>query len=215
MITWWLGCPSLNATLYRKYSTQDRGFFSGCIEQSLNPSTQLTRSYTALTLQSHLSPLLQLEFTSSKISSWLPRWLSGRRICLQCRRCGFDPWVRKIPLRRAWQPTPVFLPGESHGERSLVGYTLWGHKVRHNWDNWACTQMQLISAPLTGQAFSPWIWNHLLPASSYSSLGATSKLPNPVLGLPLSIIAPCTSPTWFSQITSYLWVVFSTWSSVP
>ena len=60
MITWWLGCPSLNATLYRKYSTQDRGFFSGCIEQSLNPSTQLTRSYTALTLQSHLSPLLQL-----------------------------------------------------------------------------------------------------------------------------------------------------------
>ena len=38
------------------------------------------------------------------------------RICLQCRirrRCGFIPWVRKIPWRRAWQPTPIFLPGES------------------------------------------------------------------------------------------------------
>ena len=34
---------------------------------------------------------------------------------------GFHPWVRKIPWRRAWQPTPVFLPGESHGQRSLVG----------------------------------------------------------------------------------------------
>ena len=36
--------------------------------------------------------------------------------------------VRKIPWRRAWQPTPVFLPGESNGQRSLVGYSLWGHK---------------------------------------------------------------------------------------
>ena len=42
-------------------------------------------------------------------------------------RCGFDPWVGKIPWR-TWQPTPVFLPGESHGQRSLVGYTLWGCK---------------------------------------------------------------------------------------
>ena len=37
-------------------------------------------------------------------------------------RCGFHPWVRKIPWRRTWQHTPVFLPGESHGQRSLVGY---------------------------------------------------------------------------------------------
>ena len=41
---------------------------------------------------------------------------------------GFDPWVRKIPWRRKWQPTPVFLPGKSHGWRSLVGYSLWGGK---------------------------------------------------------------------------------------
>ena len=40
----------------------------------------------------------------------------------------FDPWVRKIPWRRKWQPTPVFLPGKSHGRRSLVGYSSWGCK---------------------------------------------------------------------------------------
>ena len=47
---------------------------------------------------------------------------------IQRRRCGFHPWVGKIPWRRKWQPTPVFFPGESHGRRSLVGYSLWGHK---------------------------------------------------------------------------------------
>ena len=43
-------------------------------------------------------------------------------------RDEFDPWVRKIPWRRAWKPTPVFLPGESHGQRILMGYRPWGHK---------------------------------------------------------------------------------------
>ena len=42
--------------------------------------------------------------------------------CRRCKRCRLDPWVGKIPWRRARQPTPVFLPGESHGQRSLVGY---------------------------------------------------------------------------------------------
>ena len=46
----------------------------------------------------------------------------------QCRRCGFDPWVEKIPGRRKWQPTPVFLPGKSHGQRSLAGYIPWCRK---------------------------------------------------------------------------------------
>ena len=58
----------------------------------------------------------------------LPCWLNRKRICLQCRRCGFDSWVGKIPWRRKWQPTPVFLPGESHGQRSLVGCSPRGHK---------------------------------------------------------------------------------------
>ena len=52
---------------------------------------------------------------------------------VQCRRPGFDPWVRKIPWRREWLPTPVFLPGKSHGQRSLAGYSPWGSQtVGHN-----------------------------------------------------------------------------------
>ena len=57
-----------------------------------------------------------------------PRWLSGKESACQCRRLGFKAWVRKIPWRRKWQPTPVFLPGKSHGQRSLAGYSLWGRK---------------------------------------------------------------------------------------
>ena len=58
----------------------------------------------------------------------LPRWLSGKEFTYQCRRHGFDPWVRKIPWRRKWQPAPIFLPRESHGPRSLAGYSPWGCK---------------------------------------------------------------------------------------
>ena len=57
----------------------------------------------------------------------LPWWLSGRESTCQCRRHRFDPWVGKIPWRK-WQPTPVFLPGKSHGQRSLAGYSPWGCK---------------------------------------------------------------------------------------
>ena len=57
----------------------------------------------------------------------LPRGSVVKTAC-QCRKCGFDPWVRKIPWRRKGQPTLVFLPGKSHGQISLVDYSLWGHK---------------------------------------------------------------------------------------
>ena len=67
--------------------------------------------------------------------SWTEmRWLSGWSIRLQCRRHQrheSDPWVRKIPWRRKWQPTPRFFPGESHGQRSLKNYSLQGCR---EWD---------------------------------------------------------------------------------
>ena len=44
------------------------------------------------------------------------------------QKTGFNPWVEKIPRKREWVPTPVFLPGKFHGQRSLVGYSPWGHK---------------------------------------------------------------------------------------
>ena len=51
----------------------------------------------------------------------LPRWLGGEESTCQCRRCRFNPWVGKVSWRRKWLPTPVFLPGKSHGQRSLAG----------------------------------------------------------------------------------------------
>ena len=56
------------------------------------------------------------------------RWCSGKESACQCRRRkrhGFDPWVRKFPSSRNWQPTPVFSSGKFHGQRSLVGYGTW------------------------------------------------------------------------------------------
>ena len=61
----------------------------------------------------------------------LPRWLSGKESAWQCRRlrrCGLDPWDGKIPRRRKWYPTLVLLWGQSHGQRSQVGYSPWGGK---------------------------------------------------------------------------------------
>ena len=73
-------------------------------------------------------------------SPGLPRWLHGikrerkeKEICLQCRRWGFNPWVRKFPWRRKLQPSLVFLSQKSHGQRSLVGYSSWGRRrVKHD-----------------------------------------------------------------------------------
>ena len=57
----------------------------------------------------------------------LPEYLKDTGV-QWCRRRRFDLWVRKIPWRRKWQPTPVFLPGKSHGQKRLVGYSPWSHK---------------------------------------------------------------------------------------
>ena len=60
-----------------------------------------------------------------------PGGTSGKEPACRCRRhkrLRSDPWVRNNPWRRAWQPTPVFLPGESHAQRSLAGYSPWGRK---------------------------------------------------------------------------------------
>ena len=53
--------------------------------------------------------------------------------CWRRSRRRFNPWVWKIPWRRSWQPTPVFLPGESHGQKSLMGYS---HRVTKSWTHW-------------------------------------------------------------------------------
>ena len=85
-------------------------------------------------LQLELSFLRGITLVLTKNGPWfwgLPWWLSGKESsCLsrRHRRLGFDPWVGKISWRREWQPTPIFLPGDSPGQRSLAGYSPWGHK---------------------------------------------------------------------------------------
>ena len=85
----------------------------------------------------HVAIPLCISVSQSLLIGWIKRpniWppmaflVAQQRICLQCRRPGFDPWAGKIPWRSKWQPTPVFPPAESHGQRSLAGYSPWGHK---------------------------------------------------------------------------------------
>ena len=77
------------------------------------------------------SLLTELLFETANLPMGFPGGISGKEPVCQRRRLkrpAFDPYVGKIPWRRAWQPTPVFLPGESHGQRCLAGYSPWGRK---------------------------------------------------------------------------------------
>ena len=71
----------------------------------------------------------ETENTKQRIWLWAPGRLGfpsgsdSKESACQCRKPGFDPWARKICWRRKWQPTPVFLPGEFHGQRRLEGYS--------------------------------------------------------------------------------------------
>ena len=70
---------------------------------------------------------------SYRIKTGLLWWLRGKGSACQCRRRGFNPWAWKIPWRRKWLPTPVFLPRQSHGRRSLAGFSPWRCKrVKHD-----------------------------------------------------------------------------------
>ena len=95
-----------------------------------NPESSLARApggkhANAIQKQgSLLSPQLFILFLP--VASLVPQLI--KELACQCRRPGFDPWVRKIPWRRKWQPTPVFLPEKSHGERTLEDCSLGGCK---------------------------------------------------------------------------------------
>ena len=81
-----------------------------------------------LSLASHHSFPLVIELSFEKRQASLGGFFCGSdgKECLLCRRPRFSSWVGKNPWRRSWQSTPVFLPGESHGQRSLAGYSPWG-----------------------------------------------------------------------------------------
>ena len=103
----------------------------------------------------------RLEVTE-QVTDWFPRWLSGKQTPCQCRRHKgrrFDPRVGRVPWRRRWQPTPVFLCGESHGWRILAGciQSIGLQREGHDWSNWAGKQAGMDwkqGRKLTGQ---PWL----------------------------------------------------------
>ena len=108
-------------------------------------------------------------------SSWAPRWSNGKRSTYQCRRHkrhGSNSWVGKIPWRRKQQPSPVVLPGRSHRQRSLAGYSPWGRKrVRHDWAARKTTTQPVIQARVLDlilciNAFSSIFLSCVSPSSS-------------------------------------------------
>ena len=84
-----------------------------------------------------------------------PQWLSSQESTCQCRKPGFNHRVRKIPWSRKWQPTPVFLPGESRVHRRLVGNSPWGGKESDMTKN---THKGLLAT----NSFSVFCWECLL-----------------------------------------------------
>ena len=104
-----------------------------CSHRSTPPPTtplwNTVRNEAGMHAQYHCKDETQLlPFKSIPTPPQLPWWLGSKESPRQCRRHGFDPWIRKIPCRRKWEPTPVFLPGKSHGQGSLAGYSPGGHK---------------------------------------------------------------------------------------
>ena len=114
------------------------------------------------------------ETTQIYLLLWLPKCLRGKEFACHCRRRRFDPWVRKIPWRRKWEPTPVFLPGKSHGQRSLMGYSPWGHEES---DVTKPPPPSPSSDPSTNRqrqrgvwTWLPWYWP-CLPSHGWSNAG--------------------------------------------
>ena len=105
-----------------------------CLQTNQDQRTRVqSMTERHLSLSSEFLDNMPLEFNlkcfifecEHSLNPWYFRW---QRICLQYRRCGFDPRISKIPWRRKWLPTPLFLHGESYGQRCLVCYCLWGPK---------------------------------------------------------------------------------------
>ena len=159
---------------------------------------------------------------------------SAKEPACQCRRHErhkFNPWVGKIPWKRAWQPIPVFLPGESHGQRSLVGYRL--QRVGHDWaterihtqktsqGQWENSRLQATVSPLLW-AMQPDLnldttqsWKH--QSGFRKSVGTGPKILHIPDLHPLSTshsvgCCPCLAYMWtFLQISDLASTVGTTW----
>ena len=132
--------PPMSPQLQHKHAVQSRA----CPERLLARGTHIAHAVCVMRAGSqHLAHRDRgAERVTWQVESWfptslalwfthylgLPWWLRWYSACLQCGRPGCEPWVRKMPWRRKWQPTLALLPGKPHGWRSLVGYSPWGRK---------------------------------------------------------------------------------------
>ena len=103
-------------------------------------------------------------------------------------RCGFNPWVRKIPWRKAWQPAPVCLPGKAHGQKMLASCSRWGHKQsEQDWSDLVCRTLihlgPLLSPLCSGISIRPGAFS-FQPINTQYSPGPC--YPPPTFCLPLS-----------------------------
>jgi len=111
---WWTGRPGVLQ-------------FTGSQRVGHDWATELNWTDANIMFFLKVSPFIYI-YWLTKVYFGLPWWLRWLRICLQWERPRFDSWVGKIHLRREWLPTPVFLPEEFCGQRSLVGYSPWSCK---------------------------------------------------------------------------------------
>ena len=137
-------CPSLWSLLVIRHPHHSHR------ENSQEQKSKLNSSVMNLhTRVGDISPCSKGNSQSYRSKIGLPGWLSGKECACQCRklrRWGFDPWIRKIPWRSKWEPSPIFLPGKSHGQKSQEGYSPWGLKESDNteWLNTSGIQVKLL-----------------------------------------------------------------------
>ena len=140
----------------------------------------------------------------------LSRWCCGKESACQCRkhrRHGFNPWVGKIPCSRRWQPTPIFLPGESHGQRSLVDFSPWAHKELDMTEQGCMMHNTFTSDTKSFEWFCKNFWssrsNHAAAAAA-KSLQSCLTLCDPIDGSPPGFPIP-----WSLQARTLEWVAIS------
>ena len=117
-LTLWFSLPDVSLCMARLHS-------SGFGRERQRPKRSHPSSLIFRTNKYKTQQALYFKFVYRGIGTLASLIAQMLRICLWCRRPRLDPWVRKMPWRREWQPTPVFLPGELHGQGSLVGYSPW------------------------------------------------------------------------------------------
>ena len=119
-------CTSLVAQMVKHLPTMQDTWVQSLGQEDLLGKEMATHSSTLAWKIPWTEELGRLQSTGSHRVGH--DWSDLAAAAAQCGRPGFNPWVRKISWRRKWQPTPVFLPGKSHGQRNLVDYSPWGCK---------------------------------------------------------------------------------------